>query len=69
MDEQIAHDDVADLFELDAGAEKFLGPSAFSSLMPAGRDAGQIELDVGMAAVDPVVERGKRGDPARSGSS
>ena len=62
MRQQVARDDVADLLELDAGAEQVLAAARLVRRHLGLGDAGEIELDGGVAPVDLVVEGGKRID-------
>ena len=55
MRQHIAHDDVADLLELDAGADQFLMAQRLGLGELAGADLGQVELYGRMLAVDAIV--------------
>ena len=62
MHQHVAHDDVADLLELDAGADQFLAAQRFGFGKLAAGHLGEIELDRRVLAVDAVVERRQRLD-------
>ena len=62
MHQHVAHDDVADLLELDAGADQLLAAQRLVLGERVLGDLGEVEFYRRVLAVDAVVERGQRLD-------
>ncbi|MNN60681.1 hypothetical protein D3C81_1758780 [compost metagenome] len=56
MRQHVAHDDIANLFELHTCTHQFLHPQSFKLIEVFGCELGKIKLDGCMLLVDPVVE-------------